>query len=386
MKTNGNVALKVEGFEFQDALFEINKSADVIDQEGELKRIVTGYAAVAEVIDSQYEVITREALEAAASDLLHYTTVLYNHDPNRPIGKVLEASPEGTGLFVKVMISDHEDEIWQKITEGVISKFSFRGVVTDYEERFEKSLQRYVTVIKGFRIFEISLVSVPANPQARTLHYYLSKALDLPSTGEVSKDGPIDTDLDEVEDMSNGDVPVANTDQGGRKPAMDKDKAKAIVEWINKLIAALQELPNGVDERLIAICNKIKSEIMAATGEDYPKPNPDEKDVESFDPVMEALRKRMATTEGQIEQISKRLDELAPALETNLLESMKSVAEQLVAERFGELQKQFDEQADVLKDLAEFFEALRPSLGLPAGMVTEPTSTEAPANPTGGEE
>ncbi len=378
MPIDGNLALKIEGFEFQDALFDIEKQVDTFDETGELKRIVTGFAAVADVIDSQYEVITREALEGAAKDLLHYTTVLYNHDADRPIGKVLEAYPKDSGLFVKVLISSHEDEIWKKITEGVISKFSFRGVVTDYDEQFDKTLNRMITIIKGFKIFEISLVSVPANPHARTLHYYLSKAL------ETSKET-------QGQNMSNGDTEVVNTIEGGNKSTMDKEKAKAIAAMVDKLIAALQDMPHmpqDVDERLVAICRAIKAEVLRAAGEEYPYPNPSpNKDIEGYDPVLEGIKSRLKAVEGALNEITKRLDDMAPALEARLLESTKSVAEQLVADRFDELQKQFDEQAEVLKSLAEFFEALRPTLGLPAGASHQGAEKAAESAPksTGGE-
>lgn len=341
--------------QYEPVLFDIQKAAEKIGNEGELKRIVTGYAAVAEVVDSQFEVISREALDEASKDLLQYTTVLYNHDPSRPIGKVLEAKPEGNGLFVKVMISASEDEIWDKITEGIISKFSFRGTVTDFEERYDKELQKYVTVIKAFRIVEVSLVSVPANPHAKTLHYYLSKALES-YIQHQEKESPVSV-------MAGPD----DQKEGGPKTAMDKEKAKLIAGLVDKLLAALQDMPNKVDERLLAICRKIKAEVMAAAGEGdaYPQPAPEEKDVLSYDPIMEGIKGRITSFEDKVAAIEKRLDELVPEIEQKLFDSIKGAAEQLVNDKIGEVEKELSANSEVVANFVELLDALRPHLGLP---------------------
>jgi HK97 family phage prohead protease len=356
------VKIPEEGFKFDQAFFDIEKKAEKIEEEsGALKRIVTGFAAVADVVDSQYEVITREALEAAAKDLLQYTTVLYNHDPNRPIGKVLEAQPKGEGLFVKVLVSASEDEIWNKITEGIISKFSFRGTVTDFEEKYDKQLQKYITVIKGFRIFEVSLVSVPANPHAKTLHHYLSKALE--SVETVSKETPKTQE---------------NEPKGGLLKAMDKEKAKFIAGLVDKLMAALQDMPHKVDERLLAICRKIKSEVMQATaGEEnpYPQPSPEDKDLEGYDPVMEGFKSRIASFEEKMAGLEKRLDEIGPTLEEKLVEGIKSIAETMVTDKIGDIEKELGSQAEVISSFIELLDALRPQLGLPVIEKEQETET-----------
>lgn len=377
------VKLGDNGLAFEDALFEIQKAQDKIgEQDGELKRIVTGYAAVADVVDSQYEIITKEALEGAAKDLLQYTTVLYNHDPDRPIGKVLEARPEGNGLFVKVLISATETEIWDKITEGVISKFSFRGTVTDYNEKYEKSLDRYVTVIKGFRVFEISLVSVPANPHARTLHYYLSKALET-----IRKDSQSQGTPEKAEENT--------PQQGGPRKTMDQETVKSaermklISSLCDKLIAALQDMPHA-DPRLIAVAKRIKAEAQAETGEEnkYPSPQPAENDmdVENYNPVMEGLKSRLAATEEKLGDLEKSLTELSATLSESITETVKGATEALVDERLSTLTEKFDSQSEVIKSFAELLDSLRPALGLePVVEKTETPEKAEEENNQGGE-
>jgi len=138
--------------------------------------IVEGYAATSD-LDLQADVITPEALKASAEDLIQNSTVLWNHDTNRPIGKVLFAEGRPGGLFVKVRVSKTEPEIWQKIQEGVLNKFSISGDVIEADRSYMPDLKRYGRVIRRMRLGETSLVSVPANPNAETLGWYVAKAL-----------------------------------------------------------------------------------------------------------------------------------------------------------------------------------------------------------------
>ena len=132
------------------------------------------------------DIITPEALKNAAKVLKEqYRTVLYNHRADKPIGKVIDAKVKDLGkgrkgLWVKIMISKTEEEIWQKIKEGVLSKFSFwakveRKPVYKETENGEQVIDHYL--ITDMYPFECSLVSVPANPNAVALDYYIAKHL-----------------------------------------------------------------------------------------------------------------------------------------------------------------------------------------------------------------
>jgi len=138
-------------------------------------RIVVGYASSFDV-DTDNTQITRQALEGAKDDLLSYSTVLFNHDVDRPIGKVIETDVDDVGLLVKVVISKEEDEIWKKIEEGIINKFSIKGRAFDLSpiEGENQILQ-----INKIELFEVSLVSVPANKEAYTISHWVAKSLNL---------------------------------------------------------------------------------------------------------------------------------------------------------------------------------------------------------------
>ncbi len=137
---------------------------------------IVGYAATSD-FDMQGDIITDEALKGSSLDLLKNSTVLLNHDVKVPIGRVTKAEFDKHGLLIDVLISKTEPDIIQKIKEGVLNKFSIRGEVLEREKKFMPEFDRVVNVIKRMSLIEVSLVSVPANPEAKAIGWYLSKAL-----------------------------------------------------------------------------------------------------------------------------------------------------------------------------------------------------------------
>jgi HK97 family phage prohead protease len=138
--------------------------------------VIEGFAATSD-LDSQNDIIAQSALDMGAKSLSEYNTVLYNHDSDRPIGTVLEAKSIEGHLFVKVSISKTEPEIWEKVKDGTLSKFSIRGRVTDHEIFSDQLTGKEIFMIKGMELFEVSLVAVPANVHAKALSWYIEKAI-----------------------------------------------------------------------------------------------------------------------------------------------------------------------------------------------------------------
>ncbi|MEM1672673.1 MAG: HK97 family phage prohead protease [Archaeoglobaceae archaeon] len=136
--------------------------------------IVEGFIATTH-LDTTNDKITKEALEKAIEFIKNsgYFTVLFNHDLNRPIGRIIDLElrqidDENYGIYVKVLISSTETEIIQKIKEGILTKFSIGAYGTiEYDE------EENCNIIKELYIFECSLVSVPANPNAKVVDYFV---------------------------------------------------------------------------------------------------------------------------------------------------------------------------------------------------------------------
>ena len=88
--------------------------------------------------------------------------ILFNHDYHNPIGKTTELGVDDIGLKIKGRISKSAGKIRDLVKEGVLGAFSvgFRVKDADYNEETDGYR------IKDAELFEISVVSVPANQAA----------------------------------------------------------------------------------------------------------------------------------------------------------------------------------------------------------------------------
>jgi len=215
--------------------------------------IVEGYAAT-DHIDSEDDRIDAAALVDGATSLEKYTTVLFNHDKDRPIGSILEAGvldidEEDSGrLYIKVRISKTEPKLWEQIKDGTLNKFSVRGRILQVGEEFSDKLGRPIRVIKSLVLFECSLVSVPANLNAQTLRWYVAKALN-----EFLKQG--------------GDLPADSS--GGQEMTIKKDKEE---EALQASEAAPSEQPaeSTPEKSVEAPAETVKDEAEAPAADGAP--------------------------------------------------------------------------------------------------------------------
>jgi HK97 family phage prohead protease len=121
----------------------------------EEKRLVFGYAST-EALDSQGEIVRREALEAALPDYMRFANIREMHLPSA-VGVAHEAEVDEKGLFLAAKVVD--DAAWAKVKEGVYKGFSIGGRVTARDPHDRK-------IVTGVELTEISLVDRPANPEA----------------------------------------------------------------------------------------------------------------------------------------------------------------------------------------------------------------------------
>jgi phage head maturation protease len=119
------------------------------------QQMVFGYAST-EALDSQGEIVKREALEAALPDYMRFANIREMHQPSA-VGVATEAEMDARGLFLAAHIVD--PTAWEKVTAGVYKGFSIGGSVVG-RDRAQKH------VITGVKLSEISLVDRPANPEA----------------------------------------------------------------------------------------------------------------------------------------------------------------------------------------------------------------------------
>lgn len=119
--------------------------------------------------DRMNDVVEPTAFEETLKQYMTNPIVLLQHDMDKPIGNVIEASIDDKGLFIKAKITEDTDWVFSKLKNGVLRTFSIWYSVKDYEtiENVDAEWNySYTNIIKALELFEISLVSVPANPFA----------------------------------------------------------------------------------------------------------------------------------------------------------------------------------------------------------------------------
>lgn len=223
-----------------NADLEIKRFAD---EEG--KWIIEGIATTADLdVDGLY--ISEEALIGAQDDLRKYTTLLYNHDRDKEIGKIMEVKylPEQRALWIKALISKTVPDIWKKVNEEVLNKFSVSGTALDFTEKFIKGLDKTVQYVNQMRLFETSLVTVPADASARTLAFYVEKSM-----GENKKENSNMADkkkaTKKIEKSQEEEVKVIEKEAGEGEAVLARDQ-KALDILMTSVNDALGSEDRGV--------------------------------------------------------------------------------------------------------------------------------------------
>jgi HK97 family phage prohead protease/HK97 family phage major capsid protein len=133
-------------------------------QEGDEKElIISGHASTNDE-DRSGDVIVTDAWRkpAALKNYLKNPIVLAFHDMSRPIGKTIGHEVDDKGLKITAKISKAAGNIRDLIKEGIVSAFSVGFMIKDADFNSENG----VFVIKDVELYEVSVVSIPANQNA----------------------------------------------------------------------------------------------------------------------------------------------------------------------------------------------------------------------------
>ena len=199
---------------------------------------VEGYAATVD-LDRQGDIIAIAALKAAAIALIESgKTVFFNHNYDRCVGRLDDASVDNVGMKVKIYVSKWEEELRQKITEGIINKFSIGGrLIQGQQISPEEAVLQFpdqvngkkpsgpVNVIRAIELFEVSIVGLPANAKAEFVHKSLYDALkeEVTKVSEVHKavESAVVLDADQIKELVAGavhDAQVTPEEKAAEKP------------------------------------------------------------------------------------------------------------------------------------------------------------------------
>jgi len=276
-------------------IFKLDSVIKAVEEgDGELR--IAGYAST-DSVDRQSDRILPTAWTRGG--LRNYEInpiLLFNHDYNRPIGRVIEMSTDKRGLRIKGVISKSAGEIYDLVKEGVLSTFSVGFLVKDAD--YDKSADGLI--VKDAELLEVSVVSVPANQDAT---FSLAKSFDSQEDYQNFKKQFINSD---------GDV-TERAREASRKFKMENETQDLINKAVAEALAASQKATAEAAEK--AAKEKAANEALEKR-------------------ISEAAAKVISTSE---ERISAELEKRFGEKEVDLTKALDGLRGEL-AEKSQELQ------------------------------------------------
>lgn len=213
--------------------------------------VIQGYANTNDK-DRVGDVVLPTAFKSSLPTYLKNPVLLENHNWENIAGKTQSAEITDKGLLITARISDTRPDLKTQIREGCLSTFSigYNEIDSDFDEGTRTK------VIKNLELLEISIVSVPANPNA--------------TFQEVSGNGTVDAPKDDANSSSgapaDGPAAAPKPDDGkGITPSTIKS-AKELQNFLTTVeLTTGQELDS---KTLIACCDYFNSNEETMTKEE----------------------------------------------------------------------------------------------------------------------
>ncbi len=157
--------------------------------------LFVGYASVFGNLDSQKEIVAKGAFEKSLSSLRQKgqaPAMLWMHDPTMPIGMWVAMAEDENGLVVQgrlALSTQKGREAYELLKMKAITGLSigYRVVSSRIDNK------RRARVLTEVDLFEISLVTFPANDAARISSVKAPRKTTKRKKGAVNKDDQADT-------------------------------------------------------------------------------------------------------------------------------------------------------------------------------------------------
>lgn len=155
--------------------FCIGGSCSIIErtENGQEKFYLEIIASTAD-IDLEADVISADALRGAQHDLLKNNTVLDGHDRKKIAGSTVDSGflpPRELRLLL--LISNTRPDLQQQIRENALNKASIGGRILNFIDTTDPDTGQKIREITRIRFHEVSLVSLPANQEARSQRWWI---------------------------------------------------------------------------------------------------------------------------------------------------------------------------------------------------------------------
>lgn len=204
---------------------------------------VEGYATTSD-IDRENERIDASIHQKIAKQLLN-KPLLLGHDQEKVIGVIKETRALKEKTWIRAFITSIEKDTITKIKEGLYRFFSigFQSV---------KEKVKGVWTIKDIDVFEVSLVPVPANPQAALLNWYEKNFIEKNKNQTIKEELKMyennNGDIKEIEDIEevfneNQQLKLQMKEMSMRLNALNSERKNMAIQiltdsWIKKGLLA----------------------------------------------------------------------------------------------------------------------------------------------------
>lgn len=141
---------------------------------------ITGLASTTQV-DRVGDVIVMEAWAKGLENYVNNPIILFNHDYDEPVGKMVDFAITSAGLQITAEIYPEAENVYNMVKRGVLSTFSVGFQIKDASYDPMKD----IFYIKELDLYEISVVSVPANAGAT---FSVSKSLTADELDAIKKE------------------------------------------------------------------------------------------------------------------------------------------------------------------------------------------------------
>lgn len=182
--------------------------------------VIEGFASTPD-LDRYRDIVEPKAFDNALAMFMKNPVMLYQHDPNRPVGTFTSVTVTDKGLKVRAEINDLDTQ--EKVKDGRLRALSIGYIPLSTELQHEDGTpfnfeedsiwdSSLIRVIKALDLVEISIVSTPANgnalfTMAKSLEAFTKKlALKSFIDGKVSSK---EVDGDAPENEVDSDAPEA---------------------------------------------------------------------------------------------------------------------------------------------------------------------------------
>lgn len=145
----------------ESKIFKLDSTIKSIEEGEEDELIIVGYASTSAMDRASDKILPTAWTKGGLKNYELNPILLFNHDYNSPIGKVVESVVDAKGLKIKGVISDSVP-VYKLIKEGILTTFSVGFLIKDAD--YDKNVDGLI--IKDAELLEVSVVSVPCNQDA----------------------------------------------------------------------------------------------------------------------------------------------------------------------------------------------------------------------------